>query len=218
MSGGAEQTAGGANTAIHTLGLVPGLPDDAFVTDGQLTKWEVRAVTLAALAPRAGELLWDVGGGSGTVSVEWARAHPQCRAVAVETRPDRAESIAANARRFGLPGLTVVTGKAPAALAGLPTPDAVFIGGGITVPGVLDACWEALAPGGRLVANVVALESEAFVVQARGRLGGELGRIDVSRAESIGPGGRFHAWSAARPVTQWRARKPLSTPIGGSEA
>ncbi len=185
--------------------LVPGLPDDSFHGDGQLTKWEVRAFTLAALAPRPGELLWDVGAGSGTISVEWCRAHGSCAAVAIETRADRSAHIAANARAFGVPCLRVVHGQAPDALAGLPRPDAVFIGGGFTAAGLLEACWEALPPGGRLVANVVTLESEAALVAARSRLGGELGRIQVSQAEPVGS---FSAWAAARPVTQWRVTRP----------
>ncbi|MEU9844982.1 precorrin-6y C5,15-methyltransferase (decarboxylating) subunit CbiE, partial [Actinomadura sp. NPDC048032] len=137
------------------LPRVAGLPDDAFEHDGQITKREVRAVTLSRLGPLPGELLWDVGAGSGSVAIEWARAHPSCAAVAVESRPERAERIGRNAGALGVPGVRVVAGRAPDALEGLPPPDAVFVGGGLTVPGLLERCWDALRPGGRLVANAV---------------------------------------------------------------
>lgn len=179
---------------------VPGLPDDAYDHDGQLTKREVRAVTLARLAPVPGELLWDVGAGAGSVAIEWMRAHRSCRAVAVESRPDRAARAAANAAELGVPALRVVTGRAPAALAGLPAPDAVFIGGGVTAPGVLDACWDALRPGGRLVANAVTVESERVVAEAYGRFGGELTRVAISRGAPVGG---FTGWRTMMPVTQW---------------
>lgn len=130
------------------LGAAPGLPDEAYEHDGQLTKRYVRAATLAALAPAPGELLWDVGGGSGSIAVEWMRTHHSCRAVTVERDPVRAERITRNADRLGVPGLRVVTGGAPGALAELPQPDAVFIGGGLTAPGLLDACLRALPPAG----------------------------------------------------------------------
>nr|WP_246308549.1 precorrin-6y C5,15-methyltransferase (decarboxylating) subunit CbiE [Kineosphaera limosa] len=196
--------------------LVPGLPDEAYDTDGQLTKWEVRALTLAALAPAPGQLLWDIGGGTGTIGVEWMRAHRSCRAIALERRRDRAARIARNAGQLGVPGLRVVLGAAPQALATLreaadadrpdaDRPDAVFIGGGLGTPGVVDACWAALRPGGRLVANTVTLESEALLVQLQARLGGRLVRLEVARAEAIGG---FTGWVPARPVTQWSAIKP----------
>ncbi|WP_338698575.1 precorrin-6y C5,15-methyltransferase (decarboxylating) subunit CbiE [Streptomyces sp. Q6] len=182
------------------LGAVPGLPDAAYEHDGQLTKRHIRAATLAALAPAPGELLWDVGGGSGSIGVEWMRTHPSCRAVAVERSPERADRIARNAARLGVPGLTVVTGAAPAALARLPSPDAVFIGGGLTVPGLLDACWDALAPGGRLVANTVTLESEALLTTWYRRHGGDLTKLSVAHAVPVGG---FTGWRQAMPVTQW---------------
>ncbi|MGW6527890.1 precorrin-6y C5,15-methyltransferase (decarboxylating) subunit CbiE [Streptomyces venezuelae] len=188
------------------LGVVPGLPDAAYESDGQLTKRYVRAATLAALAPAPGELLWDVGGGSGSIAVEWLRAHPSCRAVTIEKNPVRAERITRNADRLGVPGLRVVTGAAPAALAGLPTPDAVFIGGGLTAPGLLDAGWEALPPGGRLVANTVTLESEALLTEWYRRHGGELVRLAVAQAVPVGG---FTGWRQAMPVTQWSVTKPL---------
>ncbi|MFF3751360.1 precorrin-6y C5,15-methyltransferase (decarboxylating) subunit CbiE [Streptomyces sp. NPDC002018] len=186
------------------LGAVPGLPDTAYEHDGQLTKRHVRAATLGALAPAPGELLWDVGGGSGSIAVEWMRAHRSCRAVSVERDPVRAERIGRNARALGVPGLRVVTGAAPGALAGLPTPDAVFVGGGLTVPGLLDACWDALPVGGRLVANTVTLESEALLADRYRRLGGELVRLAVAHAVPVGG---FTGWRQAMPVTQWSVVK-----------
>lgn len=186
--------------------LVPGLPDGHYDTDGQLTKRHVRALTLAALAPHPGQLLWDVGGGSGSIAIEWARAHPTCRAVTVEPNLEREQRIMTNAERLGVAGqITVVDGRAPAALAWLPTPDAVFIGGGLTADTMIGDCWQALAPGGVLVANAVTLESETLLVAARARLGGDLTRIEIAHA---GPVGGFTGWAPARPVTQWCVRKP----------
>ncbi|AUG81153.1 precorrin-6Y methyltransferase [Kitasatospora sp. MMS16-BH015] len=187
------------------LPLVPGLPDEAYESDGQLTKRHVRAATLATLAPRPGELLWDVGGGSGSIAIEWLRAHRGCRAVTVERDPVRAERIARNAAALGVPRLRVVTGPAPQSLAGLPTPDAVFVGGGLTAPGLLDACWAALPAGGRLVANTVTLESEALLTDWYRRHGGELLRLAVAHAVPVGG---FTGWKQAMPVTQWSVVKP----------
>ncbi|MEU4211592.1 precorrin-6y C5,15-methyltransferase (decarboxylating) subunit CbiE [Streptomyces sp. NPDC026206] len=188
------------------LPLTPGLPDEAFAHDGQLTKRHVRAATLAALAPAPGELLWDVGGGSGSIGIEWMRSHPSCRAVAVERDPVRAERITRNADALGVPTLRVVTGPAPSALTDLPTPDAVFIGGGLTAPGLLTTCWEALPPGGRLVANTVTLESEALLTDWYRRHGGELTRLAVAHAVPVGG---FTGWRQAMPVTQWAVtRRP----------
>ncbi|MFI8356028.1 precorrin-6y C5,15-methyltransferase (decarboxylating) subunit CbiE [Streptomyces cyaneofuscatus] len=196
------------------LGAVPGLPDEAYEHDGQLTKRHIRAATLGALAPAPGELLWDVGGGSGSIAIEWMRTHPTCRAVSVERDPARAERIARNADRLGVPGLRVVRGPAPASLSelselselsGLGVPDAVFIGGGLTAPGLLDACWEALRPGGRLVANTVTLESEALLAERYRAYGGELTRLAVAHAVPVGG---FTGWRQAMPVTQWSVRKP----------
>ncbi|WP_018658088.1 bifunctional cobalt-precorrin-7 (C(5))-methyltransferase/cobalt-precorrin-6B (C(15))-methyltransferase [Actinomadura flavalba] len=193
-----------AGPSAVPLPRAPGLADDLYEHDGQLTKSEVRAVTLAKLAPLPGELLWDVGAGAGSVAIEWARAHPSCAAVAIESHPGRAERITRNADTLGVPGVSVLTGTAPDALAGLPAPDAVFVGGGLTVPGVLERCWDALAPGGRLVANAVTLESEARVAQARHELGGDLVRLHVERAAPVGG---FTGWRPAMPVTVWTARK-----------
>ncbi|MCL7376462.1 precorrin-6Y C5,15-methyltransferase (decarboxylating) subunit CbiT [Streptomyces sp. 35G-GA-8] len=196
------------------LGAVPGLPDTAYAHDGQLTKRHVRAATLAALAPAPGELLWDIGGGSGSIAVEWMRTHRSCRAVSVERDPARAERIGRNARALGVPGLRVVTGRAPGALAGLPVPDAVFIGGGLTVPGLLESCWDALPAGGRLVANTVTLESEALLAEWYRRLGGELVRLVVAHAVPVGG---FTGWRQAMPVTQWAVTKdhPPRVPPAG---
>lgn len=193
------------------LGAVPGLPDEAYEHDGQLTKRHIRAATLGALAPAPGELLWDIGGGSGSIAVEWMRTHPSCRAVTVERVPVRADRIARNADRLGVPGLRVVTGVAPAVLAELPQPDAVFIGGGLTAPGLLDACWAALPAGGRLVANTVTLESEALLADAYRQRGGELVRLAVAHAVPVGG---FTGWRQAMPVTQWAVQKTLDTPSG----
>jgi precorrin-6Y C5,15-methyltransferase (decarboxylating) len=185
----------------------PGLPDAAFDHDGQLTKSEVRAITVAALAPVPGQLLWDVGAGSGSVGIEWMRTHPSCRAVAIEARPDRLERIAANARALGVPGLRLVSGKAPEALAGLPGPDAIFVGGGASRPGVLEACDAALLPGGRLVANGVTVETETVLADWYRRRGGRLLRVAVQRAEPVGG---FTGWRPAMPVTQWSYTKGAS--------
>jgi precorrin-6Y C5,15-methyltransferase (decarboxylating) len=193
-----------AAEGTRPLPTVPGLPDDAYESDGQLTKSEVRAVTLSRLAPLPGRLLWDVGAGAGSIGIEWMRTHPSCRAVAVESSRERADRIARNAVRLGVPGLAVVRGRAPAALDGLPAPDAVFVGGGTTTPLLLDACWEALRPGGRLVANAVTVESEAVLADWFGRAGGELVRLAVQRAEPVGG---FTGWRAAMPVTIWSAAR-----------
>ncbi|MEU4267994.1 precorrin-6y C5,15-methyltransferase (decarboxylating) subunit CbiE [Streptomyces sp. NPDC026092] len=186
------------------LGAVPGLPDEAYEHDGQLTKRYVRAATLAALAPAPGELLWDIGGGSGSIGIEWMRTDRSCRAVAVEKDPVRAERIARNAAALGVPALGVVTAAAPEGLADLPTPDAIFIGGGLTAPGLLDACWAALPAGGRLVANTVTLESEALLARWYGEHGGELVRLAVAQAVPVGG---FTGWRQAMPVTQWSVTK-----------
>lgn len=184
---------------------VAGLPDSAYRHDGQLTKRDVRAVTLAHLSPVSCELLWDVGAGCGSIGIEWMRAHPTCRAIAIEENPGRQELIRENSRHLGVPGLTLVPGAAPAALAGLETPDAIFIGGGVTESGVFEACWAALKPGGRLVANAVTVQSEAALVSWREKLGGELTRIAVSQAAALGS---FDAWRAALPVTIYAVTKP----------
>lgn len=181
------------------------LPDEAYEHDGQLTKQDLRASALARLAPVQGQLLWDVGAGAGSVGVEWMRTDPRCRAVALEAEAARVERIRRNAARLGVPGLRVQHGTAPEALTGLPAPDAVFVGGGTSTPGVLDRCWGALRSGGRLVAHAVTLESEEALVEAYRQHGGELTRTSLERATRLG---RFTGWSPARAVVQWAVTKP----------
>jgi precorrin-6B C5,15-methyltransferase / cobalt-precorrin-6B C5,C15-methyltransferase len=192
-----------AGAALHPW--IPGLPDDAFESDGQLTKRHVRAVTLAALGPAPRALLWDVGAGSGSVAIEWLRAELTAAAIAVERDAARAQRIGRNALTLGVPRLQITRGSAPAALAGLDTPDAIFIGGGVSAPGVVDDCWGRLAPWGRLVANAVTLEGERALLGAREAYGGTLTRIEISHAEAVGS---FTGWRPQMPVTQWRAEKP----------
>jgi len=193
-----------AEADTPVFALVPGLPDDAYENDGQLTKRQVRAITLAALAPTPGALLWDVGAGSGSVAIEWLRAEPTARAVAIERQAERAERARANARLLGVPQLEVVLGSAPEALCDLPGPDAIFIGGGLTTGGVIQRCWYSLQPGGRIVANAVTLEGERVLAFARERCGGTLARIEIAHAEPLGS---FEAWRSQLPVVQWSARK-----------
>jgi precorrin-6Y C5,15-methyltransferase (decarboxylating) len=190
---------------FRSLPRLAGLPDDAFENDGQLTKSEVRAATLAALAPLPGERLWDIGAGCGSIAIEWLRSGEGRTAVAVERRPERAALVARNAAALGVPGLHIVTGSAPAALDGLEAPDAVFLGGGIAAPGLLPRLWAELRPGGRLVANAVTAEGEAALYDWQRRHGGRLVRIAVSRAEPAGP---HLLWRALAPVTQLAATKP----------
>ena len=184
----------------RVLPLTPGLRDDLFEHDGQITKREIRALTLSALAPRRGELLWDIGAGSGSIGIEWMLTDPSMHAIAIEADTARAARIRRNATACGVPGLQVVEGTAPQALAGLPQPDAIFIGGGGSDPGVLDAAVAALRAGGRLVANAVTLEMEAVLLAAQTARGGELTRIAVSRAAPVGS---MQGWRPAMPVTQW---------------
>ncbi|MFK8250485.1 precorrin-6y C5,15-methyltransferase (decarboxylating) subunit CbiE [Ancylobacter terrae] len=194
-----------ADAEARVLALAPGRPDALYEHDGQITKREIRAMTLAALAPRRGELLWDIGAGSGSIGIEWMLADPSLRAIAIEARADRAARIARNAASFGVPGLTIVEGEAPAALTGLPTPDAIFIGGGASDAGVIDAALGALATGGRLVANAVTLETEALLLARHAALGGELTRIAIARAAPVAG---MTGWRPAMPVTQWSVVKP----------
>jgi precorrin-6B C5,15-methyltransferase / cobalt-precorrin-6B C5,C15-methyltransferase len=187
------------------LPLTPGLPDDAYQHDGQLTKRDVRAITLARLAPQPGELLWDVGAGCGSIGIEWMRAHPSCRALAIEADAGRQAHIQHNRDALGVPALQLVAGRAPEALSGLDAPDAIFIGGGVTIPGVLEQCWASLKPGGRLVANAVTIQSEAALVAWREQVGGELTRISVAQAQPLGG---FDTWRSALPITLLEVRKP----------
>jgi precorrin-6Y C5,15-methyltransferase (decarboxylating) len=220
-----------AAAGARVIPRAAGLPDAMFEHDGQITKREIRALTLSALAPRRGELLWDIGAASGSVAIEWMLADPSLRAIAIERRPDRAARIRRNAAAFGVPGLEVVEGDGLAALQGLPRPDAIFIGGGAAA--TLDAALIRLRSHGRLVANAVTLETESLLLVRYATLGGELTRIAISRAERIGGDDRPHApaavsaahppgresrqagetaapsgWRPALPVTQWRWIKP----------
>ena len=188
------------------LSRLAGLPDSAFKHDGQLTKRDVRAITLARLAPVPGELLWDVGAGSGSIGIEWMRAHPSCRALAVEADEGRQLLIEHNRDALGVPGLQLIRGSAPQALTGLERPDAIFIGGGVTREGVLETCWAQLKPGGRLIANAVTLQSEVTLMAWRERHGGELTRIHVAQAQPLG---EFDTWRQALPITLLDVTKPL---------
>jgi precorrin-6B C5,15-methyltransferase / cobalt-precorrin-6B C5,C15-methyltransferase len=178
------------------------LPDDAFAHDGQITKQSMRAVTLAALAPRPGELLWDVGAGSGSVAIEWCRSGPGCRAVAFERDEQRRKRIAENATAFG--ATVEVRFDAPEAFDFVPPPSVIFIGGGLTQPGLLEACYECLPAGGRLVANAVTAESEAVLAQWYSQVGGELRRFQHYNGEPVGG---FTGWRPAMPITQWSVTK-----------
>jgi precorrin-6B C5,15-methyltransferase / cobalt-precorrin-6B C5,C15-methyltransferase len=193
----------------RALSRLAGLPDDAFEHDGQLTKREIRAVTLARLAPLPGETLWDIGAGCGSIAIEWLRAIPDGAAIAIEQNPGRAATIARNAASLGVPGLQIIADAAPRALGDIPPalvpPDAVFVGGGIAAPGLLPALWAALRPGGRLVANVISLEGERAILEWQARHGGDLARIALSRSEPLG---NHHAWRPLMPVTQFAATKP----------
>lgn len=213
----AAEWVGGASSDLNVVGifcvrakgealpLIPGLPDDAFETDGQLTKREVRAVTLARLAPTPGELLWDVGAGTGTIGMEWMRVHPGCACVAFEQQVERAARIRRNAAQLGVPGLKVVEGRAPGSFVGLAAPDAIFMGGGVGDEELFGACWAALRSRGRLVANAVTIESEAALIMRHARLGGDLMRMQIARAEPVGG---LHGWRPMMPITQWTVTRP----------
>lgn len=195
-----------AEPGTPRLSRLAGLPDSTFKHDGQLTKRDVRAITLARLAPVPGELLWDVGAGSGSIGIEWMRAHPACRALAIEADAGRQQLIEHNRDALGVPGLQLIRGSAPQALAGLERPDAIFIGGGVTREGVLDSCWNALKPGGRLIANAVTLQSEMTLMAWREQHGGELTRIHIAQAQPLGD---FDTWRQALPITLLDVTKPF---------
>jgi len=184
---------------------VPGLPDDAFLHDGQITKREVRAATLSALAPAPDQLLWDVGAGCGSIAIEWMRATRGCEAIAFECNAEREKIIAQNAERLGTPRIKVVCGEAPVTFVNQPPPDAVFIGGGLGRPGVFETAWEHLKPGGNIVVNVITVEGELHLYDLQEKHGGDLVRIEVSNLTHIGP---LRALKPRMPVLQWRARKP----------
>lgn len=191
-----------------------GLPDAHFEHDGQLSKRDVRASALSRLMPGPGQLLWDVGAGAGSVGIEWLRAHPLAEAIAIEANSERAARIGRNATTLGVPRLEVVLGTAPEALAALPAPDAIFIGGGATAPDLLDVCREALRPGGRLVVHGVTVETEQLLIAAFQAHSGELTRLSIEQVTDLGT--RFHGWQPARAVVQWSWEKPLpGTGIAG---
>lgn len=198
----AIEVAGGAEAIA--LPRAAGLDDALFENDGQLTKAEIRAITLAALRPMPGGLLWDVGIGAGSVAIEWCLAHPRNRALGLEERPDRAARARANAERLGAAALAIHDGVAPDGFAGWPAPDAIFVGGGAGDSGVVEACWAALKPGGRIVINAVSLETEAILARLHAAHGGAMRRIAISRLDRVGT---MHGWRPAMPVTQWVAVK-----------
>jgi precorrin-6B C5,15-methyltransferase / cobalt-precorrin-6B C5,C15-methyltransferase len=185
--------------------LAPGLPDEVFDHDGQLTKRDLRASALAHLMPRPGELLWDVGAGAGSIAIEWLRSDPGCRAIAIDHNLDRCKRIRGNAEALGVPSLDVLHAEVPHALASLPQPDAIFVGGGATRE-TLEQSWSALRPGGRLVVHAVTVETEMIMIECWKRHGGELFRLSVEHLEPIG---RYHGWRPARAVVQWSAIKDL---------
>ena len=199
--------------AIHCLAgpgalirsRLAGLPDESYVHDGQITKREVRAATLAALSPAPDQLLWDVGAGCGSIAIEWMRSARGCEAIAFESDAGRLTMIGTNAGRLGAPRLKLVPGEAPASFAGQPAPDAVFIGGGLAIPGIFESAWEALKPGGAMVVNVISIEGELHLYDLHEKHGGDLARIEVSHLTRIGP---LRALRPRMAVTQWRARKP----------
>ena len=201
-----------ADAGARMIPIAPGLPDDWFEHDGQITKREVRAMTLSALRPFRGGHLWDIGAGSGSVAIEWALLDPANRATAIEARADRAARIARNAGSLGVPSLAIMTGRAPDALAGLATPDSIFIGGGLGGQGLgvdddtlLDRAWAALPAGGRLVVNAVTIETQALLIARYAERGGDLTSIAIARADPVG---HLHGWRPAMPVTQWAVTKP----------
>lgn len=176
------------------------LGDDAFVHDGQLTKSETRAITLASLAPAGGEMLWDIGAGSGSVAIEWMRSDPWNRAIAFEKSAARLELIQQNKDALGVPDLKIIAGDAPQCLEDQPAPDAIFIGGGLSADGLLQRCFDSLRPGGRLVANAVTIEGEQILFQAHEQWGGDLTRVDISRAQKMGG---FTGWKPFRQITHY---------------
>jgi len=194
-----------AAPAARIIPYASGRGDDLFEHDGQITKREIRAVSLSALAPRRGELLWDIGAGAGSVAIEWMLSHSSLRAIAIERRADRAARIRRNAAALGVPGLEILEGSAPAALKELRLPGAIFIGGGASDAGVIEAAVAALPCGGRLVANAVTLATESLLIATHAALGGELIRIAIARAGALGG---TAGWRPAMPVTQWAWVKP----------
>ncbi len=197
-----------AGEGAKVMSRAAGLANDVFSHDGQITKREVRAATIGALMPYPEAVLWDIGAGCGSVSIEWMRLARGASAIAIEPREDRRAHIADNSLALGTPGIRIVAGTAPKALDDLVRPDAVFIGGGISREGVFEAAWQALRPAGRLVANAVTLESEARLLALRSSYGGELSRLSIAHAEPVGP---YHGWKTAMPVTMWSIAKGAAT-------
>ena len=181
-----------------------GLPDEAFTHDGQLTKADIRAMTVARLRPRPNGVLWDVGAGCGSVGIEWLRLSPNASVHAVEAKSERARMIAANVEAFGLSNFNIVEASAPDALSDLPAPNVVFIGGGVSDPSVAERCWSSLRDGGAIAANVVTLEGETRLLELYKRYGGRLARVTIANAETIGA---YRGWKPSMPVTMWSAEK-----------
>ncbi len=193
-----------AERNAQIIPFAPGLPDNYFEHDGKITKRDVRAATLAALGPRKGELLWDIGLGAGSIAIEWLLCHASLRAVGFEKNAKRAACAQRNAVCLGTPDLKIIEGPAPEVLKDQEPPDAVFIGGGLTNEGVFETAWDTLRPGGRFVANAVTLESEQKLIDLHAKLGGELVRIETARAEKVGD---MHGWRPSMPIVQWRVEK-----------
>lgn len=194
------------DAGLKPLSRAPGLPDDAFEHDNTITKQEVRAITMAALAPKPGEVLWDVGAGNGTVAIEWLRAEPSAFALAFEEKPERSARIIANAKRLGTPELQVIEGHFPPPVDGFePSPDAIFVGGGIAADNdLIRYCMRALSVSGRLVANAVTLQAQTTLTAAHAEWGGELVSIAIARSAEVGP---HQAMKPSIEVLQWRGRK-----------
>jgi precorrin-6Y C5,15-methyltransferase (decarboxylating) len=198
-----------ASPIARVLPRVAGLPDELFEHDGQITKREIRALTLSALAPRRAEHLWDIGAGSGSIAIEWLLADPSLTAVAIERRSDRAVRIRRNAHAFGVPDLVVIEGSAPQALNELPPPDAIFIGGGADGPGLIETAQAALKTRGRLVVNAVTLETERLLLSAHAQHGGSMTRMEIHHSRPVGgEEGRFSSWRPSNPIVQWTWVKP----------
>jgi precorrin-6Y C5,15-methyltransferase (decarboxylating) len=193
-----------ADSGARIVPLSAGLPDDYFEHDGQITKREIRAATLAALAPRRGERLWDIGAGCGSVAIEWMLSDPANTAIAIEERAERAARVARNAAALGVPGLTIITAPAPAAFAELPPPEAIFIGGGASDHEVINQAWAVLRAGGRLVINAVTIETQMLLYRRFKEQGGELVQMQIAHAAPVGA---FFGWRPAMPVVQWRITK-----------
>jgi precorrin-6Y C5,15-methyltransferase (decarboxylating) len=197
-----------ATDEARILPRAPGLADELFEHDGQITKREIRALTLSALAPRRADLLWDVGAGSGSVGIEWLLSDASLSAIAIERRGDRAARIRRNAAAFGVPHLQMIEGSAPTALQGLPPPQAVFIGGGANAPGLIEGAQRALSRGGRLVVNAVTLATESLLLACHSQSGGSLTRVAIAHAGAIGGEAARTGWNPARPIVQWTWVKP----------